>query len=145
MPKFPAVRYPSWDVLGRSTEQRLSGSTDRKKALTACSRLRHFFAFLKEYGQLERYLTNNFFVTNEIIGHYKTFFSSGFTIHCIPVLVGTIKGYLHMVNVHYQKLGCVKPWDPNDNSDWSILLWISLPSRSNRRVVLLLTTKLMLG
>ena len=122
MSSIPAIAYPSWDDLGRTTEQRLTGSVDHKKARTACSRLNHFFAFLNEYGQLGRYLTNNRFITNEIIGRFTTFLLSGFTIQCISILVSTIKGYLRIVNRHFHESGCNEPWDPDDNSDASILL-----------------------
>ena len=77
---------------------------------------------MSEYGQLGRYLTNNKFTTNEIIGRFTTFLLSGFTIQCVKVLVSTIKGYLRIVNRHYRESGCVEPWDPDDNSDSSILL-----------------------
>ena len=68
-----AIQYPSWDDLGRTTEQQLTRSTDHKKSPTTCSYLNHFFGFLNKCNQLVRYLTNNTFVTNKIIGHFTVF------------------------------------------------------------------------
>ena len=47
---------------------------------------------MSEYSQLGKYLTNNKFTTNKIIGRFTTFLLSGFTIQCVKILVGTIKG-----------------------------------------------------
>lgn len=79
------------------------------------------------YNLWDKYLTNNYIVTNEIIGSYATFLLSGFTLQITSkaeakILVGTIRGYLHVVNKHYHESGFNKPWDPKDDSDASVLL-----------------------
>ena len=72
-------------------------------------------------------MTSNFIITNEIIGCYTTFLLDGFTIHIktqesAKILVSTIKEYLCVVNTHYRMNNCGEPWDPDDNSNASILL-----------------------
>ena len=46
----------------------------------------------------DRYLTNNRRLINTLFGRYVVFLMSGFTIKDIPILVGTIQGYLDVVN-----------------------------------------------
>jgi len=73
-------------------------------------------------------LTNNYVVTNEILGRYAVFLLDGFTLQNAnkeedgKILAGTIKGYLTAVNEHYRKSGYREPFDPKDESDASALL-----------------------
>jgi hypothetical protein len=67
---------------------------------------------------------------NDILGRYTSFLLTGFTLQLklkntvedSKVLVGTIKGYLRVVNQHYLDNQCRVPWDPKDDSKASILL-----------------------
>lgn len=53
---------------------------------------------------------------------YVTFLLSGFTIMCIKILVGTIKGYMAAVNKHYRDNKFREPFDAKDDSDAAVLL-----------------------
>jgi len=76
----------------------------------------------------DKYLTNDYDVTNEIFGRYTIFLLDGFTLQnkkseaAGKIIVSTIKGYLRVVNKHYKEQKYREPWDPNDDSDASKLL-----------------------
>ena len=122
MSPISAIRYPSWGDLGHSAAQRLAGSIDCKRAQTSCSRLNHFLGFVENYKLGDKYLTSNAEVTDEIMLRYVTFLLSGFTILCIKILVGTIKGYMAAVNKHYRDNKFREPFDAKDDSDAAVLL-----------------------
>jgi hypothetical protein len=74
-------------------------------------------------------LSNNYYVTNEILGRYTVFLLSGYTLQIttkdLPdakVVVSTIKMYLRVVNAHYKKNGYRAPFDPDTDSDAAKLL-----------------------
>lgn len=72
-------------------------------------------------------MSNNYLITNEIIGSYATFLLSGFTIRVdkkenASIIVSTIKGYLRVVNQHYRVNGFREPYAPKDESDADRLL-----------------------
>ena len=122
MSPIPAKSYPAWDDLGRAAQQRKSRSVDGKKAKTLGSRLIHFLGFVRLYRKFETYLTNNKEVTDEIMTRYVIFLIDGYTINGNPILVGTIRAYLEVVNKHYQTNGLARPFDHRSESDAATLL-----------------------
>ena len=86
---------------------------------------------MNEYDQWDSYLSKNQRVVDEIIGCYVTFLLTGYTIEVAKKLclddskckVGTIKGYLRVVNKFYQDNRLPEPWDSKDvESEINILL-----------------------
>ena len=122
MPPIPAVRYPTWDALGSTAQQRLAGSIDPKQHKTKCARLNHFLGFIEHYNLQNDYLTDKSSVLDEILLRYVTFLLSGFTIQCKAILASTIKGYMAAINKHYKEEGWPEPWHPKGTTSANEIL-----------------------
>ena len=94
LPTIPAINYPSYNDLGRSTEQKLSRSINWERAQTQCSTIVHFLKLISRYDLGNRYLTDDVIVTDDILLRYVNHLLKGFTLQKIRIEVGTIKGYL---------------------------------------------------
>ena len=67
-------------------------------------------------------MTNNGIVTNTIITKYVIFLLDGFTMNGNRILVGTIRSYLHAVNIYYKEKDFIQPFENGRNSDAAQLL-----------------------
>ena len=70
---IPVIIYPSYEDLGCSVEERLSGSIDHSKVKTAESQLNNFFRYLDKYNLRNEYLLNDTAVTDPLIARYIDF------------------------------------------------------------------------
>ena len=122
MSLISAIRFPSWDDLGHSVAQKLSGSLDCKAAKTECSWIDHFLKFIEMYDQKNKFLTDNKEVTDTIMEWYVSFLLDGYTIQNISITVDTIAGYTRAVNTYYKKRCFNHPFDKKSGTDAAKLL-----------------------
>ena len=61
-------------------------------------------------------------VTDEIIDNYVEFLLQGYTLDCMKVRVGTILGYLRVMNKHYRDNRLQEPFVKSGDTDAAIML-----------------------
>ena len=122
MSSISAIKYPTWDDLGRSVAEKLSRSVDSQGAKTQCSRTVHFLWFIHRYELRNVFLTDDRPITDLVLERYVNLLLDGFTINFESVAVVTIAGYMRAVNAYYKSLGLTEPWSKTSKTTAASLL-----------------------